>query len=290
MPITTSADHESLEEWLLPILEKLERKEFDLPPLPQVANQVLALTTNLDAHAGMLASLIQQDIVLTSKILQISNSAALGPKQKVTSLQQAIAWLGLNNVAGTAFTLSVQSGVFNVRGYEREVMELWTHSLATGFYGKMIARLIGQDPDMAFLCGLLHAIGKPFVVHTVNHDRQDTAARLPWSAMVRLMQESYTEVGRQLGEAWGFPAPVKEAITLHEDHAYHLATSPTKSAIIICLAKHLASHFLDPKSMSEEAIRALPVVQVLILSDEQMTALLESPSERESIPFIRTLC
>ena len=276
MPPSTSYDHESLEELLLPILEKLQRKEYDLPPLPQVANQVLALTTDLDAHAAQLAALIQQDIILTAKILQTANSAALGPQHQIESLQQAIAWLGLNNVAGTAFTLSVQSGVFNVRGYEREVVELWTHSLATGFYGKTIASQIGQDPDMAFLCGLLHAIGKPYVVHTVNHHQQHSASPLPWTAIMILMKESYIEVGRQLAEGWDFPDPVKEAITLHEDHSYHLAESPTKGGVITCLAKHLASHFHDSEAMPEEALRKLPVVQALKISEDQMTTLLES--------------
>ena len=59
MPNATSLSHESTEDLLLPILEKLERQEYDLPPLPQVANQVLALTTDLDANADRLAALIQ---------------------------------------------------------------------------------------------------------------------------------------------------------------------------------------------------------------------------------------
>ena len=150
---TTIRDHEEIERLLLPILEKLEQKQLDLPPLPQVANQVLAFTTDTNAHAGKLAALIQQDIVLTAKIFQIANSAAFGPYNKVESLQQAIAWLGLSNVAGTAFTLAMQSGVFNVRGYEREVTELWMHALATGFYGKTIAGQIGQDQDDAPMRG-----------------------------------------------------------------------------------------------------------------------------------------
>ena len=169
----------------------------------------------------------------------------------------------------------MQSGVFNVQGYEREVTALWLHALATGFYGKSIAGQIGQDPDMAFLCGLLHAIGKPFVVHTVNQYLQNTAELLPWSAMVQLMQESYIEVGRQLGDAWDFPVPVKEAMNLHEDHTYHLATSPTKGAPITCLAMHLAGFLYDPTTMEEEVLRALPVVQSLQVSENDMNTLLE---------------
>jgi len=59
MPTTLDSAPESLEDLLLPILEKLERKEFDLPPLPQVANQVLALTTDPTAQSDKLAVLIQ---------------------------------------------------------------------------------------------------------------------------------------------------------------------------------------------------------------------------------------
>ncbi len=275
MTLSVSDDREALEQLLLPVLEKLLRQEFDLPPLPHVANQVLAFTTDPDAHTEKLAALIQQDIILTSKIFQIANSAARAPHNKVESLQQAIAWLGLNTIAGTTFTLSVQSGVFNVRGYEREVMEIWMHALATGFYAKAIAGQIGQDQDMAFLCGLLHAIGKPFVVHTVNHYLQDSASPLPWTTMRTLMKESYVEVGGQLGEAWDLPAPVKEAIILHEDNSYHLATCPTKGAPITCLAIHLAGFLYDPTTMEEEVLRPLPVVQALQVSENNMNILLE---------------
>ncbi len=68
---------------------------------------------------------------------------------------------------------------------------------------------------------------------------------------------------------------MKEAITLHEDHAFHLATSPSKSAPLICLANHFAEHVLDPQVLSEEALRALPVVRALKVPDDVMDALLE---------------
>ncbi|MDA0738404.1 MAG: HDOD domain-containing protein [Nitrospirae bacterium] len=275
MPSLANPDAASLEDLLLPILEKLGRKEFDLPPLPQVATRVLALTTDPDADAAQLTALIQQDPVLASKIFQTANSAGLGASRKIESLQQAIAWLGLNNVAGSAFSLSVQSGVFNVKGYTQEVKGLWSHALATGFYAKMISGQIGQEPETAFLCGLLHGIGKPFVVHTVNQYGQKPDSPLSWDMMLQLMQESYVEVGWHLGEAWDFPVPVKEAINLHGDHAFHLANSPTKGAVITCLAKHLANHFLDPEAISEEVLRGLPVVQALGIKEEGMTALLD---------------
>lgn len=256
------------------IVDKLARKEFDLPPLPQVASRVLALTTDPDADASQLTDLIQQDPVLTAKIFQISNSAGSGASRKIQSLSQAVTWLGLNTVAGTAYALSVQSGVFDVRGYEQEVKGLWTHALVTGFYGKAIAGQIGENPDTAFLCGLLHGIGKPFVVHTVNQHQQNASTRIPWTAMLTLFEDSSKEVGRQLAVEWEFPDPVKEAIHLYADHAYHRATSPTNSTVITNLAHHLATHFVDPQAMSEDVFRTLPVIQALKLPADAMDTLL----------------
>ncbi len=57
-PVFESLDMEKL---LLPILDRLERKNFDLPSLPQVASQVLAFTTDPDAQSSKLPKLIQQD-------------------------------------------------------------------------------------------------------------------------------------------------------------------------------------------------------------------------------------
>ncbi len=271
---TTETGQDSFDELLDAIVDKLEKQEFDLPTLPQVANRVLALTTDPEADASQLTSLIQQDPVLTAKIFQTSNSAGSGANRKIESLSQAVAWLGFNTVAGTAYALSVQAGVFDVRGYDQEVKGLWTHALATGFYGKAIAGHIGENPDTAFLCGLLHDIGKPFVVHTVNQHQQHTSTRLPWTVMLSLFKDSSKEVGRQLAMEWEFPDPVKEAIHLYADHAYHRASAPTNSTVITNLAHHLATHFVDPQDLSENTLRALPVIQVLKLPKDAMDALL----------------
>ncbi len=271
---TKSLDPESCEELLVAILDKLEKKDYSLPPLPQVASRVLALTTDSDADAPQLTTLIQQDPVLTAKLFQASNSVGSGASRKIESLSQAVAWLGFNTVAGTAYALSVQSGVFDVRGYQREVQGLWTHALASGFYGKAIGNHLGEDQDTAFLCGLLHEIGKPFVVHTVNQYQKDSANPIPWSAMLRLFKDSSKEVGRQLAVEWDFPDPVKEAIHLYPDHAYHRASSPTNSTVITNLAHHLATHLVDTEAESAEMVRVLPVVQALNIPEEVIESLL----------------
>jgi HD-like signal output (HDOD) protein len=262
------------------IADQLERDNLDLPLLPVVANQVLMLSSDPNADATKLSTLIQQDQALAGKVLRIANSPAYLPRSPIVSLQQAIAWLGLEIIAGLAFSISVQSGVFTIKGYEKEVRTLWHQALATGLYGKEIARRIRHNVENAFLCGLLHTIGKPLLLHLMITSGQTSEVRPSWALMESLIQEWHIPAGTKLAEAWKLPEPVQEAIRLYSDQTFHQATSPTKGAMITCLADHLASWLLDPSSHDEESLRVLPVVQALNFYPEDMTALLE---QRETI-------
>ena len=276
MSIETEKDQDVLEELRRYILDQLEQDKLDLPLLPQVANQVLMVSEDPNADASKLSSLIQQDQALAGQILRIANSPAYLPRSPIVSLQQAIAWLGLNMLAGIAFSVSVQSGVFNIKGYEKEVQNLWRHALTSGLYGKEIARKIRHNVENAFLCGLLHAIGKPVVLHTIIGLSKDTNTKPSWTVIEQLMNECHVQVGRKLAESWKLPEPVQEAILLYQDHTYTQATSPAKGAMITCLADHIASFQLDPTATEEETLLTLTVVQDLNFYPEDMNALLES--------------
>ncbi len=271
----TVQDPHDLEELLLPILEELGKSDLAIPLLPHVAGQMLLLLNDPNANADSLEKLLQQDQALASQVMRIANSPAYLPRVPIESLHQAIAWVGLNLVASTVLSVSTQSGVFNVKGYETEVKGLWQHSLAAGLYGKAIAGQMGLSAENAFLCGLLHALGKPFVIHTVNNYRKEAETLLPWSVMLTVLKESSIEVGTTLAAVWQLPGAVQETILLHQDHAYHLGTSPLKGAPITCLAIHLAEYLYDPSIIEEGTLRALPVVQALQVTENEMNALLE---------------
>ncbi|MCA9471413.1 MAG: HDOD domain-containing protein [Nitrospirales bacterium] len=274
-PASVTTDQEILAELRQEICDQLEGGTLDLPLLPQVANQVLLVADDPNADPSKLSSLIQQDQALAGQILRIANSPAYLPRSPIASLQQAIAWLGLNMLSGIAFSVSVQSGVFNVKGFEKEIKGLWRHALMTGLYGKEIARKIRHNVENAFLCGLLHGIGKPVVLHIVLGISKPRNLHPTWPMIEQLMDESYVPIGSQLAESWKLPEPVRETIRLHQEQAYTQSTSPTKGAIITCLASTMASFHLDPMSIDEDALRTLPVVQDLNFYPEDMDALLE---------------
>src|SRR5690606_29692284 len=63
--------------------------------LPAVAMRVLELTSAPHVDAAALAECIENDPALTSKVLRVVNSSVFGLGQRVGSLKQAIAMLGI---------------------------------------------------------------------------------------------------------------------------------------------------------------------------------------------------
>ena len=269
---TPQTDSETLRAHLS---NQLEKGTVDLPLLPVVANQVLQLSGDPNADVNKLSALIQQDQALAGQILRIANSPAYLPRSPIVSLQQAIAWLGMNMLAGLAFSVSVQNGVFTTKGYEKEIRLLWSHALATGLYGKEIARRLRHNVENAFLCGLLHSIGKPVLLHLLLTSQPKEEGPPSWAALEPLLQEFHIAAGMKLADAWKLPDPVQEAIRLYPDHTYSQAISPTKGAIITCLADHLATFCLGLSSYEEESLRTLQVIQDLNFYPDDMDALLD---------------
>lgn len=88
--------------------------------------------------------------------------------------------LGITLLSEIAFTASLKVGAFQIPGYEDDVKKLWRHSLATGAFAKEVARVKRMNVESAYLCGLLHEIGKPVVLRittTIARDPKTIGAK-----------------------------------------------------------------------------------------------------------------
>jgi HD-like signal output (HDOD) protein len=252
---------------------RIKNGDLDLPLLPAVATELIALTSDLNANAEKLSSLIREDIALAGHVLKVANSPMYMPRSPIVSLQQAVAWLGMANLALIALTVSMRSGVFQVQGYAAEVKQIWKHARASALYGKEIARLRRHNVENAFLCGLLHTIGQPVILREITKLQKERGILLDWDAAKELIDEYQVPVGTLIADKWALPDQVKEAIIHYSN--YSMASSPATLVMITCLADRLTTHLLDPDAMDEQAVRDHPVVQALNLYSEDIDALLE---------------
>lgn len=264
----------TLEKLEQALVQKIERGEVELPLLPQVASQVMALTSDPSADAAKLSSLIHQDQALAAHVLRIANSPAYMPRSPVVSLQHAVAMLGINLLSEIAFTASLKTGAFQVAGHEDEVKYLWRHSLASGAFGKEVARARRINVESAYLCALLHGIGKPVVLRTTATLAREHHIPHEKPVFAQLVEGYHTRVGGLIADKWGLPKQVVEAIQYYAD--YDHAGTFRQECMLTCVADRLATHLLTPDSLPEEELRDHPVFAELNLYPSDIDQLLAS--------------
>ncbi len=255
------------------VAHRLAAGQLSLPMLPRVASQVIALVGNPTTDANRLSELIHRDPALAGQVLRIANSPAYMPRMPIVSLQQAVSRLGLNIVSEIAFAASLQSGVFRVPGYESVLNQLWRHALASGAFAKEIARVRRLNVESAFLCGLLHSVGKPALLQLVNDVVKSNSMRVGPIALLALLEDLHTIVGVRIAEQWCLPKPV--AASIEHCTAYARAGGFRQEAMITFLADRLATHSLEPARLGgDDGFRDTPAIADLNLYPDDVTGLL----------------
>jgi putative nucleotidyltransferase with HDIG domain len=255
------------------VAHRLATGQLSLPMLPRVASQVVALVGSPTTDANRLSELIHRDPALAGQVLRIANSPAYMPRMPIVSLQQAVSRLGLNVVSEISFAASLQSGVFRVPGYETVLNQLWRHALASGAFAKEIARVRRLNVESAFLCGLLHSVGKPALLQLVNDVAKTNSLRVGPIALIAVLDDLHTLVGVRIAEQWGLPKPVAASIEHHA--AYAQAGAFRQEAMITFLADRLATHAIDPSRFgNDDRFRDTPVIADLNLYPDDVAGLL----------------
>ncbi len=272
MPSDTQPAASQLEQLEQALVQKIKTGDVELPLLPQAASQVMALASDPSADAAKLSALIHQDQALAAHVLRIANSPAYMPRSPVVSLQHAVAMLGITLLSEIAFTASLKTGAFKVPGYEEDVKQLWRHSLASGAFAKEVARMRRVNVESAYLCGLLHAIGKPVILRTATTLANQQRIALEKPILSGWIAGYHAEVGSMIADKWGLPKQVAVAIQYYG--GYDHATEFRQECLLTCVANRLASHLLTPDEMPEDTLRDHSVFAELNLYPQDIDKLL----------------
>jgi HD-like signal output (HDOD) protein len=254
------------------LVERIDKDRIELPVLPQVAGRVMALANDPSADAARLSALIHQDQALAAHILRVANSPAYMPRTPIMSLQHAVAMLGVNQLSEIAVTISLKSSAIQVPGYEADIQQLWRHALASGAYAKEIARLRRYNVESAYLCGLLHAVGKPVVLKAITTIATELHIPLTPSVVLAFLDSYHSRIGIMIAAEWSLPSQVAEAIAYY--WVYEQAPSHRHEAMMTCLADRLATYILVPDSFNDSTLREHSVFTDLNLYPDDIDTLL----------------
>lgn len=202
-------------------LDELTAGLDDLPSLPAVVMELLGSIDQEDADLTLLAKKVALDQALTAKTLRLANSSAFGLQVKVTTIQQALTFLGVqatrNLIMAASITGCFPSGrcpAFNDKAF-------WRLSIATAACARVLARHMHFNPDVAFTAGLLHGIGR-LVLVTRYPEQYDAVLRECERVDGDLLETEramlgvdHVLAGRALAEYWQFSDTLRQAIAFH---------------------------------------------------------------------------
>lgn len=260
-------------------IRKIVGRLDKLPSVPKCYLELTNAVTRPDAGVSAVASIVEQDPAMAAKVLQLVNSGYFGLSARITSIQQAVVYLGLELIQGLALTAHV-FGAFNgasTRGLDLDGLQ--QHSLVTARLAKRLVpdRRYGDD---AFAAAIVHDIGKIIlalgvpdrwadVVQTVRVTRQ------PSHLVEReRLGVTHAEIGAYLLGVWGVPLSIVEAVAYH--HAPCALQSDDREVLA---AVHVADALVNGAGPSARRPYEQELLDVQFIEDIGATALL--PQWRE---------
>lgn len=197
-----------------------------LPSLPSIYCAVVEELQSEDSSLVSIGKLIEKDLGMTSKVLQLVNSAYFGIGRDVGSPAEAANFLGLDILK----SLVLSEGVFSqfdpavVKALSLDTLKNRGQLVAK--YARNIARSEGVDnkvADQAFLAGLLHEMGS-MVLADNSPEEYLRACRLSKqenidisSAEKKVFNTTHAEIGAYILGLWGIDDDVVTAIAYHHD-------------------------------------------------------------------------
>lgn len=195
----------------------------DLPSLPAVVMELLSAIDQEDVDISVLARKVSHDQALTAKTLRLANSSLYGLQVKVTTIQQAITFLGFQTTRNL-ITAAAVTGCFAEQacpGFDHKAF--WRHSIATAACAKVLARRMRFNQDYAFTAGLLHDIGRLVLVTSfpAQYGRamrfRESGDRYVREAEQGILGVDHVAAGVALSERWKFSDTMKMAIAHHHE-------------------------------------------------------------------------
>ncbi len=211
------------------IHEKLEQFVDKMPAFPSSVHQILQLTSDVNSNPKDLISVIENDPVLTLRILKLVNSAYFGLSREVTSIKKSVVYIGLNSIKNVAISIAAIGALptaNKVSGYLTD--KFWLHSLSTATISRLLARHQGvPETELSdyFVASLLHDIGQltlALFLPAPFKQAYDLAKekKIPIHEMeISIIGEDHAIVGAILAEKWKLPKSLIHCIR----HHHHLA-------------------------------------------------------------------
>ena len=199
-------------------LEKFIQRPDRLPSLPRVVALALRELDDPDPDLRRIGVLLQQDLMLTARLLALANSARFNLRRGVTTVAEALPLLGLHELRDLLYAAALAGAFRDVGGMV--LNDFWRYSLNSA----RLARRIATGTPLAvtaYSAGLMHAVGELVLHADAPQTMAELDARVPIYALdraqaqVEVLGYSYADVGAAFARTWSLPRALVDAMEQH---------------------------------------------------------------------------
>ena len=251
---TTGAQGLTALEFLTNLATELSRGPVDLPCFPNVVIKVRDALNDPKTSIEETVRLVGSEPRLAARILQTANSATFNPSGKrITELRTAIARLGQQLVQSAAMSFAVKcmKDEPKLRPIAKPLSELWQDSIAVACICQVLARRTKVKADEAFLTGLLHGIGRLYIMaHAVG---KSTATDTDFLGD-DLTAGWHPSIGKAVLENWRIGEDVAEAVNDQNDYGRRVRRGNADLTDILIVSTILAGTLKGRGVISMESV------------------------------------
>lgn len=264
-----------------------------MPAMPAIAQKILTLDLSSEAGERTLMALIEQDPLISAKLIGISNSPLYAPARLIGSVHEAAMLLGSKRVQSVASGIAMMALMGKAPAANFNVQELWLHSLSVAFGANAIARAmparIRPPDDQVFLAGLLHDIGflallylNPALSKQLHAQLAEQDSHPGPELELAVLGVTHAAIGAAIARHWNLPEELAGIIEQHQ--------SPGPDAHPLAHVIHMTEQILPAIGVNECTGAALDALdwQALQISPERIEDIVEQVEEQagEAIQFV----
>jgi len=224
---------------------ELSAGNVDLPSFPEIAVRVRRVLSDPKSSVEQVVRVVGSEPALAARLLRISNSASLNRSGRpVNDLRTAINRIGYNMVrsASMSFSMAQIRKSNKLAGLEHHLNDLWERSTLVAAFAYVLARNCTKvNPDEAMLTGMMHGIGKLYVLtRVVDHPELFASNTL----LSQIITEWHASIGKAILENWNFSESMAQAVGDQADFGRALE-GPADLTDIILVSILMAAHTND---------------------------------------------
>lgn len=281
-----NAEHRSKEfKFLESLTAELSSSELLFPTSLTVTLKIRHALNDANASTEKVARIISAEPVLSAQILRLANSVAYNNGSNSTSdLRQAVVRLGFEMARNVAIAVGMKQLVQNKSstGTPQFIYGLWNRSIRVAALSFVMARkLTHLNPDSAMIAGLLHDIGKFYILYRAH---AFTEIFVDQQALWDVIDRWHLNIGAAILESWDVAEDIRVAVLEHRDLDRVHKGPPDLTDVVLAADILDADNHLEREPLIDWD--SLPPALVLLNLDQQAaTTLLAEVKEEIELIF-----